>query len=71
MQQNPEQCFNRTFMELKLEGSRLLLPLIIGFNRTFMELKFVTLPCLAVSPLCFNRTFMELKYSHGYIYPYM
>ena len=34
-----KDCFNRTFMELKLRTVAGLLLQTIGFNRTFMELK--------------------------------
>ena len=32
-------CFNRTFMELKLDSSISCVTLALCFNRTFMELK--------------------------------
>ena len=37
----PVSCFNRTFMELKLECSILLVSCSHRFNRTFMELKWL------------------------------
>ena len=53
---------NRTFMELKSEGS-IHLPLRDGSsNRTFMELKFI-IHWLHLGRLSrSNRTFMELKF---------
>ena len=35
------KCFNRTFMELKLERIAAALEVEPCFNRTFMELKFL------------------------------
>ena len=32
-------CFNRTFMELKLDPDKARSWVLAGFNRTFMELK--------------------------------
>ena len=33
------ECFNRTFMELKLVNLLLVVHTMLSFNRTFMELK--------------------------------
>ena len=56
------QCFNRTFMELKLLPSLFCASQVASFNRTFMELKLNALLQRLNEPISFNRTFMELKF---------
>ena len=57
----PSNCFNRTFMELKLHR-QIRGRHIFCFNRTFMELKWAQRPAGGGGLVGFNRTFMELKY---------
>ena len=50
--------FNRTFMELKLEGAAPLLSLVDSFNRTFMELKL----CQTTMKNVRNKMFQSYLY---------
>ena len=51
-------CFNRTFMELKVEHDTHVVDVTICFNRTFMELKENT--CI------FNKVQQPMFQSHLY-----
>ena len=65
MNAQTQQAFNRTSMELKLDGNRRLdgKP-SCPFNRTSMELKPKIKRCTVRFYPTFNRTSMELKLQH-------